>query len=74
MRFKVGALVYANIVGRRRMCIIESMEPGYPPDVVLHHEGTEHDYYWVIPIPFSGEEMQRKWVKGDKMEVISEGG
>jgi hypothetical protein len=74
MRFRLGALAYVNIVGERRICIIESMERGYRPDVVLHHEGTEHDYYWVIPIPVAGEPVQRKWVKGDKMEVISEGG
>jgi hypothetical protein len=71
MSFKAGTLVYATIVGRRRMCIIERMEPAYPG--AEEREGTENDYYWIIPIPKEGEEVQRKWVRGDKMEVISEG-
>jgi hypothetical protein len=62
---KGGDLVYIEIMGRRHMGIIESMDPS-KPDPYGAGPWTREDYYWVV-IPETGS---RLWAKGKELEVI----
>jgi len=63
---KRGDLVLAEIHGIKQMCVIEKVEPDYPDS---YREGTVDDWYFVLPLI---DGVGRAWVRGIKMEVISE--
>ena len=58
----------ADIRGVKHLCVVEKLEPDYPSDLGPR-EGTEDDWYFVLPLT---EGVSRTWVRGIKMEVISE--
>jgi hypothetical protein len=64
---KRGDLVWAEVHGVKHMCVIERLEPNYPDP---YREGTTDDWYFVLPVT---DGVSRAWVRGHKMEVISEG-
>ena len=47
------------------MGIVCEMDPTFPEE---DREWTDEDYYWVI-VPTTGE---KKWVKGNQLELITE--
>lgn len=64
---KRGDLVWVEVFGMKHMCLIEKLEPAYPDP---YREGTADDWYFVLPLMVG---VSRVWVRGIKMEVISEG-
>ena len=63
---KRGDLVWVEIRGVKQMCVVERLEPDYPD---AKRPGTVDDWYFVLPLTPG---VERTWVRGHKLEIISE--